>query len=174
MKRDDVPQGRHLAIPTKDTDEVHEGEYAHSCELCREKFRRQFVAPSWDGAPICVGDRIKVTVSGYDMDPEWGQVAEIHCNLYTGQVWMHTFEHSNRVLVQDDVLDVERESWMSLEDVQLAPGWTEDVIPDDRKMRSPRGKCRYCGRTKSLTKDGNLRKHLSSGRPCGGAGHRPS
>jgi hypothetical protein len=40
--------------------------------------------------------------------------------------------------------------------------------------KGPRGKCKHCGQTYALKKDGTLRFHTSEGRFCYGSGQLPA
>lgn len=112
MKHDDLPQGMHLSIPTREPNEAHEGPYCHDCTICQQTMREliRTQVPMVNGKQIRWGDEIlyRTGISGRETYA-WGIVEEINVNLYSGEIWLHVFEQSNRILrtsVPGEITDV--------------------------------------------------------------------
>jgi hypothetical protein len=110
VNRAEVPAGKHLAVPTKYSDTVHEGPYAEHCVRCQatvaEIATRQ--RPVVDGSVVNFGSAIKLKPEHhYVRDPEWVTVTDIRVNSHTGQVWLSAYALGfNRILVADDIAEV--------------------------------------------------------------------
>lgn len=110
MKREQVPPGMHIAIPTKDSDTLHEGPYSHRCETCCALAAAiaSRNLPVVDGFAIGVGSVVRLKpehqMSG---DPEWVTITESRVNIHTGEIWLGAFALGhNRVLTAGDFAEV--------------------------------------------------------------------
>lgn len=89
----------HKALPHKTSGEVHEGWDREKCVLCRKALRKLAVHPTWNGKPLLIGDVLSLTDLPASMLCQGSvTLSDIRINSYTGEVWMHCFEHSNLVL----------------------------------------------------------------------------
>lgn len=107
MSSRDVPVGLHRAVPTRDNDELHEGEYRSACEKCAataaELTRKNM--PRCDGKVINVGDSVHFKPEcRFSTMPEWATITTIRFNSHTAEVWMHAFSVGENLVITDDMI----------------------------------------------------------------------
>lgn len=107
IKREDVPKGMHLAIPTRDNDTLHEGQYREHCEKCAAEAARlvQVNMPRHDGRVIHLGDAVRFKPEHlYSTMPEWATITTVRLNSHTGEVWMHAFAAGESLIITADMI----------------------------------------------------------------------
>jgi hypothetical protein len=111
MKRDEVPPGKHIAIPTYRNDTLHDGSYSHHCPICQAtavKLVTRDHRPEVNGHLIGVGSIVKLKPESRSSEgPAWVTITEVRLNTHTGQIWLAAFAlGQNRVLVAADFSEV--------------------------------------------------------------------
>jgi hypothetical protein len=109
MRREDVPAGIHIAIPTRGNGTLHEGYNANRCPECARTAANlaRTGRPVVGGVPVQIGSEVRVRPgSKFSEDPDVAVVTEIRLNEHTGEIWMHAFALGGNLVLQAS--DIER------------------------------------------------------------------
>ena len=98
-----VPADKHRAIPTKDSDVIHDGPYADRCEQCAATAGQlaRKLAPKVNGTPVGFGSVVRIKRERLpERYPEWVTITEVRLNTYTGEVWLHAFALGSNLILK--------------------------------------------------------------------------